>query len=303
VSLILIANFLLLLTACIWGMGFVAQALGMEHLAPFMFNSLRFFIGAISLLPLIWYFKRKRTLIVGEKNSLLLGSVALGVVLFIAASFQQVGLLYTSAANAGFITGLYIVIVPILGLLLKHSTGLNTWLGCAIAVWGMYFLSIKDDMSIGFGDALQLIGALFWAVHILLIDHLARKHSAILLSQIQFMICALISLGVSLAIETTVLSNIGLAWGALAYSGLISVGVGYTLQVVAQKNAHPAHVAIILSLEAVFAAIGGILLLNESLDNRALLGCALMLLGMLVSQIPLRYLVMVGREKKLSSPS
>jgi drug/metabolite transporter (DMT)-like permease len=303
VSLILIANLLLLLTACIWGMGFVAQALGMEHLAPFMFNSLRFFIGAISLLPLIWYFKRKRTLIVGEKNSLLLGSVALGIVLFIAASFQQVGLLYTSAANAGFITGLYIVIVPILGLLLKHSTGLNTWLGCAIAVWGMYFLSIKDDMSIGYGDALQLVGALFWAVHILLIDHLARKHSAILLSQIQFMICALISLGVSLAIETTVLGNIGLAWGALAYSGLISVGVGYTLQVVAQKNAHPAHVAIILSLEAVFAAIGGILLLNESLDNRALLGCALMLLGMLVSQLPLRYLVMFWREKNISSPT
>jgi drug/metabolite transporter (DMT)-like permease len=302
-SKVLIANLLLLLTACIWGMGFVAQALGMEHLAPFMFNSLRFFIGAISLLPLIWYFKRKRTLIVGEKNSLLLGSVALGMVLFIAASFQQVGLLYTSAANAGFITGLYIVIVPILGLLLKHSTGLNTWLGCAIAVWGMYFLSIKDDMSIGLGDALQLVGALFWAVHILLIDHLARKHSAILLSQIQFMICALISLGVSLAIETTVLGNIGLAWGALAYSGLISVGVGYTLQVVAQKNAHPAHVAIILSLEAVFAAIGGILLLNESLDNRALLGCALMLLGMLVSQLPLRYLVMVYREKKLITPS
>lgn len=278
-------------------MGFVAQALGMEHLAPFMFNSLRFCIGAISLIPLIWYFRRRGTLIVGEKNSLVLGSVALGLVLFIAASFQQVGLLYTSAANAGFITGLYIIVVPILGLLLKHSTGMNTWVGCAIAVVGMYFLSIKDDMSIGYGDALQLIGAVFWAVHILLIDHLARKHSAILLSQIQFMICALISLGVSLAIETTVLANIGLAWGALAYSGLISVGVGYTLQVVAQKNAHPAHVAIILSLEAVFAAIGGILFLDESLDNRALLGCTLMLFGMLVSQLPLRYLVKSWGQK------
>jgi drug/metabolite transporter (DMT)-like permease len=292
-----VANFLLLLTACVWGMGFVAQALGMDHLSPFMFNGLRFFIGALSLVPLIWYFSRKKTLVVGNSRTLILGSIALGLVLFIAASFQQVGLLYTSAANAGFITGLYIVVVPILGLLLKHKTGMNTWIGCAIAVWGMYFLSIKDDMSIGYGDALQLIGALFWAVHILLIDHLARKHSAILLSQIQFMICAAISIAVSMAIETTSLANIGLAWGALAYSGLISVGVGYTLQVVAQKNAHPAHVAIILSLEAVFAAIGGILFLDESLDNRALLGCGLMLLGMLVSQLPLRYLVKSWGEK------
>ncbi|WP_434926112.1 DMT family transporter [Shewanella sp. HL-SH2] len=293
-----IANLLLLLTAAVWGFGFVAQSLGMDHLAPFMFNSLRFFIGALSLLPLIWYFANKKTLLVGQKKSLLIASISAGSVLFIAASLQQVGLQYTSAANAGFITGLYIVIVPVLGLILKHQTGVNTWIGCAIAVVGLYFLSIKDDMSIGYGDLLQLIGAVFWAIHILIIDHFAKKHSPILLSHLQFIFCGLLSITVSMMIETTVVANIGLAWAALAYSGIISVGVGYTLQVVAQKNAHPAHVAIILSLETVFAAIGGIVILGETLDARAILGCGLMLMGILVSQIPLRYFVKSWGQQK-----
>ncbi|MCW3173702.1 DMT family transporter [Shewanella subflava] len=287
----MIANLLLLLTAAVWGFGFVAQSMGMDHLSPFMFNGLRFLIGAVSLLPLLWFFANKKTLLVGNKKSLILASISAGSVLFFAASLQQVGLQFTSAANAGFITGLYIVIVPVLGLILKHQTGANTWLGCAIAVFGLYFLSIKDDMSIGYGDLLQLVGAVFWAVHILIIDHFAKKHSPILLSHLQFIFCGLLSIGVSMMIETTVIGNIGLAWAALAYSGIVSVGVGYTLQVVAQKNAHPAHVAIILSLETVFAAIGGILILGETLEPRALLGCSLMLTGILVSQIPLRYFV------------
>nr|WP_280925404.1 DMT family transporter [Shewanella holmiensis] len=293
-----IANLLLLLTAAVWGFGFVAQSMGMDHLSPFMFNGLRFLIGAISLLPLLWYFANKKTLLVGNQKSLLLASISAGSVLFFAASLQQVGLQFTSAANAGFITGLYIVIVPVLGLILKHQTGVNTWVGCAIAVVGLYFLSIKDDMSIGYGDLLQLIGAFFWAIHILIIDHFAKKHSPILLSHLQFIFCGLLSIAVSLIIETTVVGNIGLAWAALAYSGIVSVGVGYTLQVVAQKNAHPAHVAIILSLETVFAAVGGILLLGETLEPRALLGCSLMLAGILVSQIPLRYFIKSWKQTK-----
>ncbi|OEG74061.1 hypothetical protein BEL05_20510 [Shewanella colwelliana] len=294
------ANFLLLLAAAIWGFGFVAQALGMEHLSPFMFNGLRFFIGALSLLPLVVWFYRQQRLVVGGKRSLAIGSLCLGAILFVAASFQQVGLLHTTAANAGFITGLYIVLVPILGLALKHKTGLNTWVGCAIAVIGLYFLSIKDNMSIGLGDGLQLIGALFWAMHILAIDHFAKKHSPLLLAQLQFIFCGVLSLLVSAVIEVTTLENVAAAWGSLAYAGIVSVGIAYTLQVVAQKHAHPAHAAIILSLEAVFAVMGGILFLGESLDNRALFGCSLMLIGMLVSQVPLRYLIKSRHQKVVS---
>ncbi len=316
------ANLLLLLAAAIWGMGFVAQRLGMEHLEPFAFNGIRFLVGAVSLLPLIWLMKKRQQAQLShasadanskvssnahsdmpsdissgantsesDKAALVKGGLIVGFVLFIAASFQQVGLLYTTAANAGFITGLYIVIVPILGLLLKHKTGLNTWLGCAIAAIGLFFLSIKDDMSIGYGDALQLIGALFWATHILVVDHYAKKVAPVVLACCQFVACGLLSLGVSFIIESPTLEAAIAASGSILYAGLVSVGVGYTLQVMAQQKAHPAHVAIILSLETVFAAIGGILFLDESLSLRALFGCGLMLLGMLISQVPLRYLV------------
>ena len=285
------ANLLLLLAAAVWGMGFVAQSLGMEHLEPFAFNGIRFLVGAVSLLPLIWYMKKRGKLQTGDAGILTKGGLIVGFILFIAASFQQVGLLYTTAANAGFITGLYIVIVPILGLLLKHSTGLNTWIGCAIAAVGLFFLSIKEDMTIGYGDALQLIGALFWACHILAVDHYAKKVSPVILACCQFVACGLLSLGVSAVIEVTTFANVVAAWGSILYAGLISVGVGYTLQVMAQQKAHPAHVAIILSLETVFAAIGGYLFLDETLSMKALFGCGLMLLGMLVSQVPLRYLV------------
>ncbi|MCG9711780.1 DMT family transporter [Shewanella insulae] len=292
---------MLLLAAAIWGLGFVAQRLGMDHLEPFAFNGLRFVIGALSLLPLIWMMKRKGRLKgVADKDfsrRALIGSLACGGILFIAASFQQVGLLYTTAANAGFITGLYIVLVPVLGLLLKHSTGSNTWIGCAVAVVGLYFLSVSDNFSVSYGDGLQLIGALFWAMHILAVDHFAARIAPVVLACGQFLACALASFGVSVVLETTTMAGVQAAWAALAYAGLVSVGVAYTLQVLAQKHAHPAHAAIILSLETVFAAIGGILFLGESLSGRALLGCGLMLLGMLISQLPLRYLVKSRQEK------
>ncbi|RYV01268.1 EamA family transporter [Shewanella sp. OPT22] len=284
----MLANLLLLLTAALWGFGFIAQVLGMEHLQPYAFNGYRFLVGAVSLLPLIYYFHKKKQLKFGESKSLIIGSVAMGVVLFIAASLQQVGLLYTTAANAGFITGLYIVIVPIIGLLIKHKTGMNTWVGCLLAVIGLFYLSIKDDFTIGYGDTLQLIGACFWALHILIIDHYSEKHSPLILAFVQFLICGILSLGVSGFIETTEVADIFAASGALLYGGLVSVGIAYTLQIIAQKKAHPAHAAIILSLEAVFAAIGGMLILNQHLAERELMGCSLMLAGMLVSQIPLK---------------
>jgi len=279
------ANIMLLAAAAIWGFGFVAQRLGMNFLEPFAFNGVRFLLGSCSLLPLIWWFSRRRTVQVRGESSLPLAGVLAGAVLFIAASLQQVGLLYTTAAKAGFITGLYLILVPIFGLLLKHTTGITTWLGAILAVIGLYLLSINDDFSMSFGDMLQFIGALFWAIHILLIDHFSGRVSPLKLSAVQFMVCGLLSLGVSLLIETPTASAMLAGWQPILYAGLVSVGVAYTLQVVGQKSANPAHAAIILSLESVFAVLGGVWLLDEMLTLRAWCGCGLMLAGMLLSQV------------------
>lgn len=279
------ANIMLLFAAAIWGFGFVAQRLGLNFLEPFAFNGIRFLLGSCSLLPLIWWFSRRTKVSEASASSLTKAGLLAGGVLFVAASLQQVGLLYTTAAKAGFITGLYIILVPILGLLLKHSSGVTTWLGAGLAVVGLYLLSINDDFSMSFGDMLQFIGALFWAMHILLIDHYSGRVSPLKLSAVQFAVCGLLSLGVSLLIETPTLAGALAGWQPILYAGLVSVGVAYTLQVVGQKSAKPAHAAIILSLESVFAALGGVWLLNESLSSRAWLGCGLMLAGMLLSQI------------------
>ncbi|MGL4206770.1 MAG: DMT family transporter [Aeromonadaceae bacterium] len=279
------ANFMLLLAAAIWGFGFVAQRLGLNFMEPFAFNGIRFLLGSCSLLPLIWWFSRRSEEGASSERSLTKAGLLAGSVLFIAATLQQVGLLYTTAAKAGFITGLYLILVPILGLLLKHSSGLTTWLGAGMALVGLYLLSINDDFSMSFGDMLQFIGALFWAVHILLIDHYSGRVSPLKLSAVQFAVCGLLSLGVSLLIETPNLAGVLAGWQPILYAGLVSVGVAYTLQVVGQKSANPAHAAIILSLESVFAAVGGVWLLDETLSARAWVGCGLMLAGMLLSQI------------------
>ena len=279
------ANLMLLFAAAIWGFGFVAQRLGMNFLEPFAFNGVRFLLGSCSLLPLIWWFSRKQASATTGQASLLKAGLLSGAVLFIAASLQQVGLLYTTAAKAGFITGLYLILVPILGLLLRHTTGLTTWLGAVLAVGGLYLLSINDDFSMSFGDMLQFIGALFWAVHILLIDHFSGRVNPLKLSSAQFLVCGLLSLAVSLLVEAPTMAAVVAGWQPILYAGLVSVGVAYTLQVVGQKSANPAHAAIILSLESVFAAIGGVWLLDETLSLRAWCGCGLMMAGMLLSQV------------------
>lgn len=282
------ANAMLLVAAAIWGLGFVAQRLGMDHLGPYSFNGIRFLLGALSLLPLILWLKpwRQQPLTLAL---LCKATLPVGLLLFIGASLQQVGLLYTTAANAGFITGLYIILVPILGLLLGHVTHANVWVGCVLAVFGLFLLSVSDSFSVNFGDALQLLGALFWAGHLLTIDHFAKKVPPLLLACGQFFICGVLSLVVGVALEAPTAEQALAAWQPIAYAGLISVGVAYTLQVLAQKEAHPAHAAIILSLEAVFAAIGGMLILGESLSLRAYAGCGLMLLGMLIAQFRFRW--------------
>ncbi|MFM1685604.1 DMT family transporter [Aeromonas salmonicida] len=284
------SNMMLLMAAAIWGLGFVAQRLGMDHMGPYTFNGLRFLLGAASLLPLLWWLKSRQPAGQSDDRRLLLtGGLLAGAVLFSAASLQQVGLLYTTAAKAGFITGLYIILVPVIGLALRHKTGTNTWVGAFIAMAGLYYLSVTEDFTIGYGDLLQVAGALFWAIHLLVLDHYSSRVAPIRLASVQFLVCGLLSLAVAFTIEMPTISGAVAGWQALLYAGLVSVGVGYTLQVVGQRGAHPAHAAIILSLETVFAAIGGVLLLGEILDERAIVGCALMLAGMLISQVRLRW--------------
>lgn len=280
------ADILLLLTATIWGFAFVAQRVGMDYVGPFTFNAVRFALGSLSLLPLIMLSqKRQHKSEPPTKKPLLAGGILAGSALFAGASLQQAGLVYTTAGKAGFITGLYVVIVPLLGLYWQQRPRAGTWLGAALAAIGLYFLSITEEFSISFGDLLVLLGAFFWAGHVLLIGWLAPRTDSLKLAASQFAICALLSFLTALGIETLSFDAILQAAVPILYGGLGSVGIAYTLQVIAQRDAHPAHSAIILSLEGVFAAIGGWLLLSEVLSLRALFGCGLMLSGMLLSEL------------------
>ena len=282
------SNMLLMLTAAIWGFAFVAQRVGMQYVGAFTFNGVRFALGSISLVPLIIYFKNKKTAEQPEEAasaSALIPGIIAGSVLFFGASLQQAGLAYTTAGKAAFITGLYIVLVPLLGIFLKQRVGLNTWLGVVLAVSGLYFLSVNEDFTIAFGDLLEIIGAFFWAIHILVIDHFTKKVDALKLSCVQFVMCAVLSIITAFIFEDISISGISQAAIPILYGGLLSVGVAYTLQVVGQKHAKPSHAAIILSMEAVFAALGGALLLKENLGVRGYLGCALMFAGMLLTQV------------------
>lgn len=282
--------FILLLTAAIWGFAFVAQRVGMDHVGAFTFNGIRFALGSISLLPVIYFLNKKSGKEKSEeepdadlKTTLKAGIIA-GSILFIAASLQQIGLIYTTAGKAGFITSLYIVLVPILGIFLKQKTHLTTWIGALTAVVGLYFLSINENLTIEFGDFLEIVGAFFWAIHIQVIGKFVKNVDAIKLSSAQFATCAILSLITAFMYEDINTAGILNALVPLLYGGIMSAGVAYTLQAVGQKYAKPSHAAIALSMEAVFAAIGGIILLDETLPLRGYLGCALMLVGMLIAQ-------------------
>lgn len=286
--------FILLLTAAIWGFAFVAQRLGMQHVGAFTFNGVRFALGSLSLLPVIYFFNRKPKTENSDKSAddfqeadlktTVKSGLLAGCVLFIAASLQQVGLIYTTAGKAGFITSLYIVLVPILGIFLKQKTHFTTWIGALTAVVGLYFLSINESLTIEFGDFLEIIGAFFWAAHIQLIDRFVKNVDALKLSSIQFAACSVLSLIVAVLFEDISIGGLSSALVPILYGGIMSAGVAYTLQAVGQKYAKPSHAAIALSMESVFAAIGGALLLAERLPARGYAGCALMLLGMLIAQ-------------------
>jgi len=281
-------DLLMLIAAVIWGFAFVAQREGMETMGPFLFSGVRFLIGVVALSPVVWFLSKKsqqnHKAEVSTKKLIFAGTVA-GLLLFGGISFQQVGLQYTTAGKAGFITGLYIFFVPLIGLFLGQKTGSGTWLGATIALFGLYLLSINEDFSIAEGDLLQLICAVFFAAHVLVIGYLAKRMDTLKLSLIQYLVCGFISLFIAIAIEMISWDMIVATAIPLLYAGVMSTGIAYTLQVVAQQHAHSSHAAIILSLEGAFAVLGGWLLLDEHLPARGLLGCALMLTGMFLSQL------------------
>ncbi len=284
------SDMLLLLTATIWGFAFVAQRVGMEYVGPFTFNGIRFALGSLVLVPFILRNNHKRGSAPQNQDGaglrlIFLGGGLAGLTLFTGASLQQIGLVYTTAGNAGFITGLYVVIVPFLGLFFRQRANFGSWMGAVIAAAGLYFLSITESFTIAYGDFLELAGACFWAGHVLIIGWLSPRMDSLKLALTQFCACSILSLIAALLFETVSLIGIRDAAIPLLYGGALSVGIAYTLQVVAQKNAHPAHAAILLSLEAVFAAVGGWVLLGETLSGRGMFGCGLMLTGMLLSQL------------------
>ncbi|MBW2436738.1 MAG: DMT family transporter [Deltaproteobacteria bacterium] len=281
---------LLLTTAIIWGFAFVAQRVGMDYVGPFTFNGIRFAIGSLSLLPLVVLSRNepassRNILPPTGLKTILLGGSALGLALFSGASLQQIGLVYTTAGKAGFITGLYVIIVPILGLIWRQQPKIGTWIGAVLAAIGMYFLSVTEQFTIALGDLLVLIGAFFWAAHVLIIGWLSPRINPIKLAFSQYLACSILSLITAAVIEDISMQSISQAAIPILYGGLLSVGIAYTLQVIAQRDAHPAHAAILLSMEAVFAAVGGWLILDEIIAARGLFGCGLMLTGMLLSQL------------------
>ncbi|ANQ66742.1 membrane protein [Candidatus Pseudothioglobus singularis] len=282
------ADLIMLLAAAIWGFAFVAQREGMETMGPFLFNAARFFIGSAVLFPLVWYLSKKNKTPTNKETStkkLLIAGTIAGLFLFLASSFQQVGIQYTTAGKAGFITGLYIFFVPLIGIFFGQRTGSGTWLGAFIAVIGLYLLSINDDFSIARGDLLQLICAVFFAAHILVVGYVAKRMDPLKLSLIQYVVSGVLSFFIAIAIELITWQMIVDTAIPLLYAGVMSIGVGYTLQVVAQQHAKSSHAAIILGLEGAFAVLGGWLILDENLSTRGLIGCGLMLSGMFLSQL------------------
>lgn len=300
-------SLLLFLTAVIWGVAFVAQSAGMEHLGPFTYNGVRSLLGGLVLLPCIALLGRiqgrnmpeqkedsclpgsgepagvKRT---GDNRQLLTGGLCCGVILFAASNFQQFGIQYTTVGKAGFITAMYILIVPILGLLLHKKVGLQVWIGVIFGVTGLYLLCMKDSIRLEKGDALVLICAVIFSLHILVIDHFSQKVDGVKMSCIQFWVCGILSLICSLLFESPDLNSILISWLPVCYGGIMSCGVAYTLQIVGQKGMNPTVASLILSLESVVSVIAGFVLLGQAMSRRELFGCLMMTMAILFAQLP-----------------
>jgi len=281
---------LLLLTATIWGIAFVAQSAGSDYAGPFTFNAIRTIMGGVVLIPCIYFLdkgkKKRGEMIASDQKTLITGGILCGVVLFTASNLQQIGIAYTTAGKAGFITALYIVLVPMMGIFLKKITGLKIWLGVLLAAVGLYFLCMNEGFSIGIGDIYLLMGAACFAVHILVIDYYSPKVDGVKMSCIQFFVCGILSAVPMLLFETPRIGSLVSGWIPLVYAGVMSCGVAYTLQIVGQRDADPTIASLILSLESVVSVLAGFLILGERLSIREGIGCILMFAAIILAQLP-----------------
>ncbi len=287
------ADAILLLAALLWGVAFVPQRVAMWHMGPLTFTGVRFALGAMVLVPIIALRSRRRItadpIPIGQNGDgwrpCLVGGVLAGAVLFVAVSLQQAGLVYTTAGKAAFITGFYVPLVPVLGLLVGQRTGIATWIGAVLSIVGLYFLSVVESTAINRGDLLEMIGAVVWAIHVLLIGRLAPRTDPLKLGFVQFMTVAVVGLLAAVPVEQISTAGLRAAMWAILYGGIVSAGIAYTLQLFGQRDAPPGHAALVLSLEAVFAAIAGLCILGERFEPLEWFGAAVMLGGMLISQL------------------
>ena len=295
-------SLILLLTATIWGIAFVAQSEGGDAVGAFTFNATRSLIGSVVLIPVIFLMNRlnlqndpevsSKDQIVqngsffSRNRTLILGGISCGICLCLASNFQQLGIQYTSVGKAGFITACYIVIVPILGLFMKKKCSPFIWIAVVLAVVGLYLLCIKDGFSIGKGDILVLICAVLFSVHILVIDYFSPKVDGVKMSCIQFLVCGILTAIPALIFEHPQLSAFKGAWGSILYAGVMSCGVAYTLQIVGQKNMNPTVASLILSLESCISVLAGWILLGQNLSGQEILGCVVMFGAIVLAQLP-----------------
>ncbi len=290
-------NLLLLLTSVIWGISFIAQSKGVELITPVAFNGIRTMLGAIVLLPVIFFIdlnkKRKGLPIKKADKNLLIGGILCGLLLCIATTLQTAGMIYTSPGKSGFITALYMVIVPVIGLFLGKKPKITIWLSVFIALGGLYLMCISEALTINIGDVLTLLCAFVFAGHILVIDHFAPKVDGVKLSFMQFLVCGLINVIWMLLFEDPELTPILNCWVAIGYSGIMSCGVAYTLQIVGQKYTDPASASILMSLESVFATLSTVILValgwnltGGALTLREISGCALMFIAIILIELP-----------------
>ena len=286
-------SFLLLLTAAIWGVAFVSQSVGMDYVGPFTFNAVRSLLGAAVLVPCIAFLKKiqkkdgeQEVHKTEDKRTLWIGGVCCGVILAVASTFQQFGIQYTTVGKAGFITAMYIIIVPLLGIFLKKKVGLRIGVSVAIAVAGLYLLCMTESLRLEVGDILVMICALVFSFHIMVIDHFSPMTDGVKMSCIQFLTCGVLCSICMFLFEKPQLSLILAAWKPILYAGVMSCGVGYTLQIVGQKGMNPTVASLIMSLESVISVLAGFVLLEEVLSRKELLGCVLMFVAIILAQLP-----------------
>lgn len=287
------SSLILLLTATIWGVAFVAQSVGMEYIGPFTFNAIRCVLGGMVLIPVILVLKKKKETGTEnqekeDKKTLWMGGIACGVILCIASNLQQFGIMEASVGKSGFFTALYIVMISVIGIFIGKRPGIKLWFCVALAVVGMYLLCMKDgSFTIERADIMLLLCALAFSFHILVVDYFSPKVDGVKMSCIQFFVCGVLSAVGMLFTETPDISNIQAAWLPLLYAGFLSCGVGYTLQIVGQKGINPVIASLIMSLESVISALAGWVILGQVLSPKEILGCVLMFVAIIITQIPI----------------